>query len=475
MRVRGQLLTRLAAIGVTVAGALGGEPLDLIPAESLLCWHARPYPDAPPPSDEQSALTTLVDLGTRLSGQPLDTRMRLTIRLAETFGTLISYPHAVALIDAKAVDAGGGGKRVDQLELVLVVDTAGRHDRFRRIIQKTMNELTDSGQAALVAQEADGFRYQELVDQRLPAWCAVAWGAIGDSFVITLGRGVWPRIARLARGGGAALGRDAWLAEARAEDAQRALIEIYVAVAAIRSRLDPFVDGRASDFFGAWHAAHIERVHWTLGFVDRAMFCKSFAQVAGRTQRRVWADPAEDDPKWMGTIPPAARYAIFRIPVAELMPRFLNGLAATRGRETHREILAIWEKIQREVGFDPQGGFLDRLGTHVILHNDPPHPLRLPLAFTALVEIRDDPQRVRATVDRMSTAWQNHMRVQSELAPVPNALQIQHDSDGVWYMQFGPLAGPAWTTTERFLVACWSPTALREYLRRAGDAVGTHR
>jgi hypothetical protein len=34
------------------------------------------------------------------------------------------------------------------------------------------------------------------------------------------------------------------------------------------------------------------------------------------------------------------------------------------------------------------------------------------------------------------------------------------------------LAGPAWITTDRFVIVSWSPLALREYLADAGAAVG---
>jgi hypothetical protein len=40
-------------------------------------------------------------------------------------------------------------------------------------------------------------------------------------------------------------------------------------------------------------------------------------------------------------------------------------------------------------------------------------------------------------------------------------------------MQVGPVAGVAWTVTDRYIVTSWSPRALREYLEIAGEAAGT--
>jgi hypothetical protein len=51
-------------------------------------------------------------------------------------------------------------------------------------------------------------------------------------------------------------------------------------------------------------------------------------------------------------------------------------------------------------------------------------------------------------------------------------LSVQRDPDGIWYVQFGPIASIAWTATDRFVVTSWSPHALREYLQSHAEAVG---
>jgi hypothetical protein len=52
------------------------------------------------------------------------------------------------------------------------------------------------------------------------------------------------------------------------------------------------------------------------------------------------------------------------------------------------------------------------------------------------------------------------------------SITLHREDDGLWYMQYGPIAGPAWVVTERFIVTSWSPRALREYLAKAGESVG---
>jgi hypothetical protein len=132
-----------------------------------------------------------------------------------------------------------------------------------------------------------------------------------------------------------------------------------------------------------------------------------------------------------------------------------------------------------------------------VLHNDPPHPLQIPLAVTLLFEIKDEPATVRQTLDGLCRAWQkiletgwNDKKAESKSAagqsasrpvkrPGQSGVSLVREDDGLWYIRFGTggpawlgLAGPAWTVTDRFIVASWSPMALREYLDKIGAAAG---
>lgn len=244
------------------------EPLDLVPAESLLCWYGRPFPDTTPPSDEPSMMRTLWQVMPRLVGPALDAQGQLWTRVIEGFQLAIRYPHALVLIDAQAkpLDSDPDARRVDRLRLALIVHTGGQDEHFLRIIQAAVNEQTDNEQATLTREQAGPWEYQKLSDTQLPTWCQIAWGRIGEHFVLTLGPDVWPMISAVATGQAPALSRDEWLAKVRGRRGRDALIEIIVAVNDIRQRLDPFVDGRATDFFRAWHAEGVEHMHWALGF-----------------------------------------------------------------------------------------------------------------------------------------------------------------------------------------------------------------
>jgi hypothetical protein len=451
-----------------------GEPLDLVPAESLLCWYGRPFPDTTPLSDDASTFGTMLQLGTRLAGSSLDPQTKLYARIVEAFGLAIRYPHVRVLIDARAkpIDSERPGPRVDRLRFAAIVQAEGQDHAFKRVIQAAVNEQTDTQRATLSRKQAGTWSYQELWDRRLPDWSVVAWGEIGPYFVITVGQDVWPSIAAVASSAAPALSDVDWLDSVRGERGRHALIEIIVAAQDIRERLDPFVDGRATDFFRAWHAENLERAHWALGFEGPALYCVAHFMEEGHVRERVYADPSIRDPRLFAVIPETARYAIYRVVPQQVVPAFVSSLLATQGRDTREHAEKLWARIQAEQGFDAQRDILAHLGEHIVMHNDPPHPLRIPLAMTTLTEIRDEPQRVRQTIDAMCQAWQEVQTARVEKTGMPNVPSLERDGDGIWYLQFGPLAGPAWVVTERFIITSWSPVALRGYLEKVGDRAG---
>jgi hypothetical protein len=106
------------------------------------------------------------------------------------------------------------------------------------------------------------------------------------------------------------------------------------------------------------------------------------------------------------------------------------------------------------------------------MHNDPPHPLHIPLAMTTLTEIRSEPTLVRRTVDAVGEAWRAEQRRRADEGERPGGFSIERDAQGIWYVQYPFFAGPAWTVTDRFLITSWSPMALRAYLDKIGERAG---
>jgi hypothetical protein len=444
-----------------------------------------------PSSDQPSTLQTLVEVGARIAGGPLDSGTQFSVRMAEMFGLTLHYPHAVALIDARAkpTTTDSTARRVDRLRFAMVVQVGDQTEPFLRIIQKAVNEQTNSGAATLVSQTAGRWSYQELRDQRLPDWAVIAWGQLDGHFVLTVGPGVWPTVAAVAAGDEPALTADPWYAVARAQRRRTAVVEIFVAAREIQQRLDPFVDGRASDFFRAWDAGNLRQAHWALGFEGRALYCVAHFRLAGSGQepedttvRRVYADPDDRDPHLLAAVPADTRYAIFAVPVDRFLASFFRGLLALQGARARAKIERLWAETQAQRGFDAERGLLAHLGERILLHNDPPHPLHLPLALTTLIEIRDEPGTVNQTIEAICSAWRATLDEVVARGGAGPPFTLHQDDDGIWYLRYGltgrdwfGLAGPAWIVTERYIILSWSPLALREYLEKVPEQVKQRR
>ena len=268
------------------------------------------------------------------------------------------------------------------------------------------------------------------------------------------------------------LTKDPWYAVARGERRSSALIEIFVSPEAIEDRLDPFVDGRVAAFFKAWDAEHLNQAYWALGYQQRALFCEAHFLVGDQTHKRIYADPSFRDTRLLQTVPRDAKYAIFDLPVDRFLRRFFLGLVSIQGPKARENIERVWAEMQEKYNFDAQRDILDRLGRHIVLHDEPPHPLRLPIAVTTLIEIRREPAEVRAAVETFCNAWQATLEEAADRSDRPPDFTVNRDKDGVWYLRFGPLAGLAWTVTDRYIITSWSPNALREYLQMVGPAAG---
>jgi len=267
--------------------------------------------------------------------------------------------------------------------------------------------------------------------------------------------------------------RDTWVSLIRSKSTREPLIEIIVAAKAIRERLDPFVDGRATRFFQAWNTADIDQVHWAFGFEGRSLYCRTYSRRGDLTRRMVYAGEVYATPRLLATVPDPATYAIYRVSVASFLPKLIESYYATRSPDDRVAAEQRWAKVESELGLDAQRDALALLGNNIVLHNFPQHPFRMPLAFTSLIEIKREPQRVRETLEKLCRAWKNALQKEADEKGIVNPAILFRDDDGVWFLRIGPVAGLSWTFTERFIVTSWSPHALREYLAKAGDAIGS--
>lgn len=451
------------------------EPMDLIPARAMATWQGRPLREKG--SGAPDAIITAASAAANIFKTMGDPETRLAAALFIGFGEVIRHPFALAVLDAKA-EPTTNDKRVDDLKLILVVDTEGDSLPFRQLVQQIVNTTTGSETAKLETREAGAFSFQDLYDSRLPKWSRVGWGDIEQHFVVTLGDDVWPEVAAVAAGETESVSDQAWVVDARSDDGaaaghQAALVEIVADQRRIRERLDPFLDGRATRFFEEWDARDIDRARWALGFEGRAMFCEAQFLRGGELTRRLYADPSVRDPKLLATVPEGANYAMYQFDAGEKLSQFVSSIVATRDPKTRDGIMTWWAAAQERGAFDADRDILSQLGNRIVLHNFPRHPLGLPLAVTTLYEIDGDPQRVRNAVDALCSEWAVFLEKDADERGVVSPGEVVMEDDGVWYAQIGAVMMLSWTVTDEFLVTSYSPKALREYLDAIDGAAGT--
>lgn len=443
-------------------------PLALIPADCLVAWKGEPI-SAAMTAQHQSALDVLLRTVTKVAGGKIKPAERMTLELFRGFGEVIGHPFALALLDADTIPTEHSVKG-DNFKIVLAVDVNGQIGPLMKIVHNAVNELTDESMASIEEKKADGIRYVELTDQRLPDWCHIAWGQINDYFVLTFGVDVWPQVAAVAGGKEKSVTSDEWVASVRREMADVVQIEVVVDAKRIREKLDPSTGGKATAYFKEWGAEKMDRAFWALGLADRALYCEAFFRMPQRTVRRLYADPDAADADLLSVVPPEARYAIYNVPMREFLPQLISSYYATRPERVRNKAVKLWERIQREHGFDARKDILANLGDRIVLHNWPEHPLHLPLMFTTVAPIKQNAEAVKSTIETMCTAWQAGMQEIADREGRDNP--IHHDPDGFWYISFGFIDGVAWTVTDKYIITSWSRWALRTYLDQMGEQVG---
>jgi hypothetical protein len=452
----------------------------LIPPDAMLTLFARPLPkDLNPdvggqygPREDPSAINTALQMLVQVFANKMKPGDIIGLRIGEAFLEAINYPYAIILYDCHAEPLPGRPNvmKIDKLQMAAVIDTQGRSERFYEMLARTFGAVTSTATAEITHQEAYGFKYSRLYDNRLDPDEVLEWGNVQSHFVISFGEGVFQRIAAAAAGAKPSADRNEWIREVRAARAADSYVELFVNPKRIRSSLDPFVQGAASQFFIAWDAEELDRSHWAFGLQDRGMFCVAHHVLSGETVERTYAQPEPRDSPDMAVVPPETHYAVWRTPVGPFLNRFISSLVATRDPHTQERIRNEWTRIQREFGFDAQREVLDNLGDTIVQHKFPMHPLKIPVCVTTLIEIKQNPETVAKAIETMCTAWQSGISDAINKGIVMPAT-LTRDDDGIWFLNFG-LAGPAWIVTDKYIVGSWSPAALRTYLSTVGDAAG---
>jgi hypothetical protein len=394
-----------------------------------------------------------------------------------------------ALLDADLGVIGDKGLACKSVQLAWVIDNGGGAKDARDMVErltKLLDHLTTPATAQqTIRKTAEGKReYVEFRDSRWPAWMVLAWVQDGSHFVLTFGAGAMERY--LARRPSPPVAAP-WVESLKAADADAArlgssgmiMARVYVSAKAFRERfpeaMNKTVLGRMFDslgFGGTTGGGGQDKVDagvLSARGKERTISLDGATVSAGRVTVTPWTVPLPVDSPLLKLVPAdATAYLALRMDWANIYTRTLSLMDAILTDPTdqplEKQVAIFADKYQVDVRRD----ILSKLEPIVVVHDWPPHPLRLPLMVTAVGAVKPGDREIvekamgklmagtEETLDRKAAAKGVAAGTAKDLV----RFRLRTDKDGVTYMQFG-LVGPAWTWVENRLVFSWSPTAVR--------------
>jgi len=463
----------------------GVRPItDLIPANSLIVYVAKPYVRAV--ATTQPAVTQAA-----AKQQPLSIARILTFLNAsglipdegQVFADIASalpllgrFEHALVLIDAssRVVRRPGNAPaepsrvslRLKHLEIAIILRTNGRHRVVLKQLNRVLGRYTNVKIAQLTSEKVSGCEFQRLADERLPGWAVWEWGRLGDFFVVSFGQGAFEKIAQTYVGHRPALSKNAWFRSATAKTkGQEALAQWFIGFGSLEKRLGEVAQERSRRAIAALGADKMTRDLWTIGLEGRALSWYRCFQRNGKDTVHRYSDPSHYPPHHRGIVPPQARhFAIIHVPTRWLVDNLPRAWLAAQSQRHVQEWKQIWRSLEQETGIDLSGNLINHLGDHLVLFDYPPHPLDIPLALTIAIEI-NDPKPVRTAVDALLAAWGQYLDERADRnGTTLFRVKVKHADDDIWFLQAGIL-GPALKVTKHYVVISWSPQALRDALK----------
>lgn len=474
-----------ALAGTTPAGA-ASDPITALagtlPGETLIAYFGRPATLTP--QRGIGRLITLAESARRIGLVPA--KMRLPADIAACLPLLGRFPHAVALLDARATRLRPGVHRLESLQVALVLLDGGEHQPIVERIQALIELYTNRDVATVEtlpppegAPETLRQTYR-LKDTRLPDWAVIEWALLPDRVIITVGNGGLRRCLETLGSRSESLLEDGWFAEAfRRTHAADAAVAWTIHADGLRAALGQVIEARVEAVLAGLGIADLNRGLWSITRSGRQIDVYAAQRRRGRDRFARLSAPPEANAAATLIPPQAGRYCILRVAPADLLRRIVRGWMASRRPKHQAATIRWWNYMQEAAGVDADRDILAHLEDRMILHTHPPHPLGIPLLCTVVIPVRGEGATVRDAVDRLFSriaAWQEYdLRERGfRLRPL-----LERDDDGTWFVRYGVIILAAMRVAEDRVVIAYSPEAVRANLPPAAtqpeSAVhGTH-
>lgn len=397
----------------------------------------------------------------------LDEDAGLLADVLGSLGVLGDYPLAVVVTDVRAQPAGEDSFQLADLQAAIIVRTNGVDGRITSQIQKLLSAYTSAERARIERHEAFATTVYTLVDDRLPGWARLRWAAHGDFYVVALGERAFDAVARCIRGGSGGLAGDAlFQRQHRAIAGETANVEWMLELNRIEERLADISTGRVARVRAALGLGDIDRATWAIGRDGRAITAAAiYGSAPGDRLLRIASRIEPGDPLGRLVPPEADAYAVIAYPPQRLVRHVRDAYLSSRRPQVGDRLRAAWAGLEASKGFSVELDLYAHLGQRIVIHTYPAHPLGIPFFVTVLFEIDGSPQRVRDTLDKVLTQCAEWLaggeRADANGPDATFALRLQHDADGVWYLQAG-INGPGLAVVDRWIVVSYSPYAVRQ-------------
>lgn len=451
--------TRAAEVAATSTAVLTPPGMELLPEFTVAAVF-----NAGPREDEHSAGRNAMAVAGAIANLAVDTGVvsslddetRLWLDGVGSLPVILEHPNVIALLGVQARALDENSHRLDSLQLAIIVHTRGENAAIQQRVQQLLSLHTNQSQTRLETVEFDGGRYFQLRDNRLQDWAVLAWGAIGDHFVLTLGEGAFAQVLAVARGDTPRLTEDDWLPFAlKTVQAHRAKLGWYIHFDRIRAGEDKILAGKIARVRRALHLGATQRGLWAIRYEGRAVEIDGVVREGDRNVHRPVSDSRLIDTLGNNVVPDqAGSYAIFernaRAAMEIIGAAYLVG-RSPEGRESFRD---WWYDIEARAGMSFDEDILAHVGDHIVIHDHPKHLLRVPLLWTYLFEISGDADTVRKGIDELLKL------VRDEMADIETPFKVEKAEDGIWFLRIG-IEGPAVTVTDRWIVLSYSPRAVR--------------
>lgn len=396
--------------------------------------------------------------------------------------------NCLAWLDADFIvnyDTGVLGCR--SLQLAWILDVNGNTkpvlDQLAAVLRNYSTQKT--ARQTIHTTSEGNHSYVEFYDTRWPEWQKLYWTQQGTSLVITLGQGSMEHFLS-----GSSVGGVPWkdmLANADTQAAAKGLrgeiiMRGFIHTANLRERWPDVMSMTiASRLLAVYKGQKNEAAIVTTRADGRQVHIDAATVEDGVMTTTPWTITPDAGSAQAKLVPAEAQYYLvldMNWPV--VYERLVTSLDLITGdKRPLADQIRLFPKLYK---VDLQQDILEKLARPVVIHDAPPHPLRLPLMITGVVSAKpgqeNDVQsamdvlikRAQLTLDERAglvdsrsgaptaAAGDLHADVRTLVHPL-----IRATPDNITYIRYG-LLGPGWIWQDRRLVFSWSPAAVKAYL-----------